>query len=136
MKKHIRLIPALLGLTAINMAAIFVPFTQKAEAIAPSDWTGTWTCNFDGQPQPMPITFRTHYNLVIGQLDDNAWALQQRSFDPSSDPATSRTDHVLPLLNTTNNEQWFLMLHTWNTNYASGFSRWQGSVYGIFCTRQ
>ena len=136
MKTHIRLIPALLGLTAINLAAISVPFTQKAEAITPSNWAGTWTCNFDGQSQALRITFRLHYNLVIGQIGNNAWALQQRSFNSSSDPATSRKDHVLPLRNTTNNEQWFLMLHTWNTKYASGFSRWQGSVYGMSCTRQ
>ncbi|MGB7443949.1 MAG: hypothetical protein WA919_23035 [Coleofasciculaceae cyanobacterium] len=136
MKKQLRLIPALLGLTAINLVAITLPFTQKAEAITPSDWQGSWTCNFDGQQQPLQITFRQHYNLVIGQIGSNAWALQQREFDSSSDPPTSRKDHVLPLLYRTNNEKWFLMLHTWNTNYASGFSRWRGSVYGMFCTRQ
>lgn len=47
MKTHIRLITALLGLTAINMTAISAPFTQKAEAITVQDITkgctyGAW----------------------------------------------------------------------------------------------
>lgn len=39
MKKHIRLMPALLGLTAINMAAISVVSAQKAQAITVQDVT-------------------------------------------------------------------------------------------------
>jgi hypothetical protein len=133
MKKLICLVPALLGLTAINVAAISLSFIEKAEAITASDWQGTWNCNLDGRS--IQINFWLHYNQVIGQVGDDAWALKQRSFDPSSDPATARTDHVLPLSDN-NNEKWFLMMHTWDQRYASGFTRWQGSVYGLQCSRQ
>jgi hypothetical protein len=135
MKKITRLVPILLGLSALNLAVVFATSHQKAEATTPSDWVGTWSCNNDGHPN-VQVKFWTHYNLVIGQIGNDAWAVQQRNYDPAIDPATSRKDHVLPLSVNSNNTQWFLAMHTRNTNYASGFSRWEGSVYGLTCKRQ
>jgi hypothetical protein len=135
MKKITRLVPVLLGLTAMNLAVVFASSSQKAEAVTPSDWVGTWNCNNDGQPT-VQVKFWLHYNLVIGQVGNDYWALQQRNYDSSIDPPTARQDHVLPLYVPSNNTQWFLAMHTWNNKYASGFSRWNGSVFGLTCTRQ
>jgi hypothetical protein len=135
MKKITRLLPVLLGLSAINVAVVGLSSIQKAEAqITPSHWVGTWNCNNDGRP--IQVRFWTHYNLVIGQVGNDAWALQQRNYDSSIDPATSRKDHVLPLSVPGSNTKWFLAMHTWNHNYASGFTRWEGTAFGLTCTRQ
>lgn len=136
MKKITRLLPVLLGLSAINWAVIGLSSIQKAEAqITPSHWVGTWNCNNDGQ-QTVQVKFWTHYGLLIGQIGNDYWALQQRNYDSSIDPPTSRKDHVLPLYRSVNNTHWFLAMHTWNNNNASGFSRWNNTAFGLTCTRQ
>ena len=136
MKKITRLLPVLLGLSAINVAVVGLSSIQKAEAqITPSHWVGTWSCNNDGWPS-VQVKFRLHYGLVIGQIGNDYWALQQRNYDSSIDPPTSRKDHVLPLYVPSNNTHWFLAMHTRNTNNASGVSRWNGTAFGLTCTRQ
>ncbi|NMF63031.1 hypothetical protein DP113_24995 [Brasilonema octagenarum UFV-E1] len=135
MKKITRLVPLFLGLSVINVASLCLSTTQKAEALTASDWVGTWICNNDGQP-PVQVRFWLHYDSVIGQIGDNSWAVIQRPYDPSIDPPTDRKDHVLPLSVQSNQTQWFLAIHTWDQRYASGFSKWNGSVYGMSCTRQ
>jgi hypothetical protein len=137
MKKIIRVLPILLGLSAINWVVVGLSSIQKAEAqITPSSWfAGTWSCNNDGWPN-VQVKFRDHYGSIVGRIGTDDWALIQRSYNSSIDPATSRKDHVLPLSVPGNNTQWFLAMHTRNNNYASGFSRWNGSVFGLTCTRQ
>jgi hypothetical protein len=136
MKKITRLLPVLLGLSAINVAVVGLSSIQKAEAVTPSDWfVGTWSCNNDGWPN-VQVKFKDHYGSIVGQIGNDRFALIQRSYDSSIDPPTSRKDHVLPLSVPGNNTQWFLAMHTRNNNYASGFSRWNGSVFGLTCTRQ
>jgi hypothetical protein len=82
------------------------------------------------------VEFKDHYGSVVGKIGNDAWALQQRNYDPSIDPPTGRKDHVLPLWVPSNGTQWFLAMHTRNNKYASGFSRWDGSVFGLTCKRQ
>jgi hypothetical protein len=135
MKKITRLVPILLGLSALNLAVVFATSHQKAEATTPSDWVGTWSCNNDGWPN-VQVTFWPSGGTIYGKIDNDYYALKPRSYSSSIDPATSRKDHVLPLSVNSNNTQWFLAMHTRNTNYASGFSRWNGSVFGLTCTRQ
>jgi hypothetical protein len=136
MKKITRLLPVLLGLSAINVAVVCLSSPQKAEAqITRSNWVGTWSCNNDGWPD-VQVKFREHYGLIVGQIGNDAWALQQRNYNPQNDPSTGRKDHVLPLWVPSNDTEWFLAIHTRNTNYASGFSRWNGSVFGLTCKRQ
>lgn len=136
MKKITRLLPVLLGLSAINVAVVGLSSIQKAEAqITPSHWVGTWNCNNDGRPT-VQVTFWPSGGTVYGKIDNDYYALQPRSYSSSIDPPTSRKDHVLPLYVRANNTQWFLAMHTWNGNYASGFSRWNGTAFGLTCTRQ
>jgi hypothetical protein len=136
MKKITRLLPVLLGLSAINVAVVGLSSIQKAEAqITPSHWVGTWSCNNDGWPS-FQVEFWPSGGSVYGKIDYDYYALKPRSYNSSIDPATSRKDHVLPLTVSSNNTQWFLAMHTRNTNYASGFSRWNNTVFGLTCTRQ
>ncbi len=135
MKKITRLVPILLGLSAINWAVVCASSNQKAEAISPSDWVGTWSCNNDGLA-PVQVTFWPSNGTVYGKIGNDFYALVPRSYSSSIDPPTSRKDHVLPLKVSSNNTQWFLAMHTWNWGNASGFSRWNNSVFGLTCTRQ
>jgi hypothetical protein len=135
MKKITRLLPVLLGLSAINVAVVGLSSIQKAEALGPSDWVGTWNCNNDGQ-STVQVTFWPSNGTVFGKIGNDWFALKPRSYSTSIDPPTSRKDHILPLSVPSNNTEWFLAMHTWNTNYASGFSRWNKSVFGLTCTRQ
>ncbi len=139
MKKITRLLPVLLGLSAMNLAVVFAS-SPNAEAkprpqTSASAWVGTWSCNNDGWPN-VQVEFKDHYGSVVGKIGNDAWALQQRNYDPSIDPPTGRKDHVLPLWVPSNGTQWFLAMHTRNNKYASGFSRWDGSVFGLTCKRQ
>lgn len=138
MKRTNRLLPIQLGISAISTAVVCMSSIPKAAAVVPSDWKGTWNCNLDGRTTQ--ITFKTHYNLVVGDIGAKTSILTQRSFDPSIDPPTPRKDHVLPLTfkgeDYNSQDKWFLMLHTWDHGYASGFTRWNGDVYGIQCRRQ
>ncbi|GAA6619193.1 DUF6006 family protein [Scytonema sp. NUACC26] len=144
MKKITYLLPLLLGLCVTNVVFVCFSFTQKAEAVTKDDWVGIWNCNFDGRP----VTVDFHYywiarlgepdsirTEVSGLIDGNLHALMPRNFDSSIDLRTDRKDHVLTLVDQ-KNTPWFLMMHTWDQRYASGFSKWNGSVYGISCSRQ
>ncbi len=138
MKKITRLVPILLGLSAMNLAVVFATSHQKAEAqITPSNWVGKWNCNNDGQQPITKVTFRIENGQVYGKIGDDYYALQPRSYSSSIDPPTARKDHLLTLYRPSNNTQWFLARHTWNNDsHASGFTRWEGSVFGLYCTRQ
>ena len=135
MKKITRLLPILLGLSTINLAVVGLSFIEKAEAqITPSDWVGTWSCNNDGHP-PVQVTFWPSNGTVYGKIDNDYYALMPRRFEYYIDPSTWRGDHVLPLTLKSNNTRWFLVMHTWDKRYASGFSRWNYTVFGLTCTR-
>lgn len=145
MKKITRLVPILLGLSAMNLALVFAsspnaeakPSTQKQWwEVDPSEWVGTWNCNNDGQQPPVQVKFRLSSGRIYGQIGNDSYALVPRNYDTSIDPRTNRKDHLLPLYSPGNETPWFLALHTWNRTTASGFTRWQGSVYGLTCSLQ
>lgn len=138
MKKITRLLPVLLGLSAINLAVVGLSSIQKAEAqITTSNWVGTWKCNNDGQLPLTQVTFWSYGSSIYGQIGNDYYALQPRSYDPSIDPPSARQDQLLTLYRPANNTQWILARHTWNNDtHASGFTRWNGSVFGLYCTRQ
>ena len=119
---------------SILLTGLPLELDARAETISPSDWEGTWNCNLDGRPAV--LIFEVNGSTVTGRINDSnrGWVtLVERDFD-GSDPSSSRSDHLLPLLYN-NTEHWLLMMHTWNSNYASGYTRWQGIPFGLQCQR-
>lgn len=133
-------------------------FTQSAYAttygrrnptdVIPPDWTGRWNCNLDGRPAVLELNLAnttvcngnicstTFGTRIAGRISDNGgpWVgIEQRAF-AAGDPPTARTDHMLPL-RYNNTANWMLMMHTWNRNFASGYSTWNGIPFGLQCRR-
>ncbi|GAB4181543.1 MAG: hypothetical protein Fur006_16670 [Coleofasciculaceae cyanobacterium] len=154
-------VSTLLGLIGLSTAAFcvsFVFFNQaaKAQLVRPnpwtvilSDWQGTWNCNLDGRLAVLKLQLlekrvfvdfvgSTYSELFVsGQFSDSggAWKhVTQRSFN-SGDLASSRRDHMLPLIYE-NRDNWMLIMHAGNRNYISGYTTWNGSVFGMQCRRR
>ena len=136
MKKITRLAPLFLGASVINIVGICLSTTQKASAITALDWVGWWNCNNDGHPTAQVYFWLDYYGSVVGGSFAGQRGLIPRSYNSAIDPPTSRRDHLLFLRNQGNQVPWFLAMHTWNWNYASGITQWNGSAYGLTCTRQ
>jgi hypothetical protein len=160
-KKRISLkrrVSILLGLSAISVAAVCVSLNQKVEAtqyVRPNpwtvilpDWAGQWNCNLDGRSAVLQLylanTSVCNGNIcqitigtrIAGRISDNggAWRLiEQRSFN-SGDIASSRRDHMLPL-RYNNTDNWMLIMHTGDRNYASGYTTWNGIPFGLQCRK-
>ena len=148
----------LIGLGAAAFCVSIVSFNQaaKAQLVRPnpwtvilSDWQGTWNCNLDGRSAVLKLQLlekrvfvdfvgSTYSELFVsGQFSDSggAWKhVTQRSFN-SGDLASSRRDHMLPLIYE-NRDNWMLIMHTGNRNYISGYTTWNGSVFGMQCRRR
>lgn len=115
-------------------------------------WVGNWQCNLDGRPARIQlfseridmncsdglceITSEPSYRLA-GRISSNGFPpwkkLESRGFR-AEDPKTKVSSYILPL-RYDGAEDWFVMMHTWNKNYLSGFSRWNGTVYGLQCQK-
>ena len=115
----------------------------------PSDWTGIWECNLDGRLALLSLGRMDLYQdlgggisslcsdcTIGGEISDNGgpWVQVEKRPLTSDDPPASVTDHLLPLLYN-DQEHWLLMLHTWDTNYASGYTTWSGRPYGLQCQK-
>ena len=147
-----------LGLGAIALGAAYVILAPKADAtiyarsnptdVIPPDWVGRWNCNLDGRAAVIEFKLgndiRCNGNVcsttagtkLVGRISDNGgeWKpLEQRNFTPS-DPPTTRQDHLLPL-RYNNTDNWMLMMHTWNRNFASGYTVWNGIPFGLQCRK-
>ncbi len=153
-----RRVPILLGLGAISVAAVCVSFNQGAEAtiyVRPNpwtvilpDWAGRWNCNLDGRQAVLELNLAnttvcqgnicstTISTRIAGRISDNGrpWVpIEQRSFN-SGDIASSRRDHMLPL-RYNNTDNWMLIMHTGDRNYASGYTTWNGIPFGLQCRK-
>lgn len=120
--------------TAILATGLPIGLSTRAETISSSNWQGNWSCNLDGRSAVLILA--TNGGRVAGRINDNnrGWVtLVQRNLD-SNDPSSSRLDHLLPLLYN-NTDHWMLMMHTWNSNYASGYTTWKGIPFGLQCRR-
>lgn len=152
------LVRTLLGLGAIAVAVGAVFLAKEADAtlyvrrsptdIIPPDWVGKWNCNIDGRSAVLELSLvdtticeggvcrTTSGTGIAGRFSNNggAWMpIEQRDFAPG-DPSTSRRDHMLPL-RYNNTDNWMLMIHTWNRNFASGYTTWNGIHFGLQCRK-
>jgi hypothetical protein len=114
------------------------------------NWNGQWNCNLDGRSATIEfwreripdecangICRRTFGTIFRGRVSDNGgkWvALEMRSPN-QNDPPNSNSPHVLPL-RYNNTDDWLLMVHTWDYNFASGYTTWQGRPYGLQCRKK
>jgi hypothetical protein len=116
---------------------------QKETDVILPDWEGRWQCNLDGRQAILELKLTdsrecqgdtcttTSGTKIAGRVrDQGTWKpVEQRSFN-SNDPSSSRRDHMLPLRHN-NSNNWLLMMHTWDRNYISGYTSWQGIPFGI-----
>lgn len=148
----------LLGLSAVSIATGCFLLAQGADAtiyarrnptdVIPPDWEGRWTCNLDGRPAVLELRLadttvcegnvcrKTIGTRIAGRISDNggAWIpIEQREFAPG-DLSTSRRDHLLPL-RYDKTDNWMLIMHTWNRNFASGYTTWNGIPFGLQCRK-
>ncbi len=152
------LVHSLLGLSAIATAAGCVFLTQRADAtlyarqnptdVILPDWVGRWNCDLDGRPATLELRLAnttvcngdicrtTVGTRIAGWIGDNggSWApIEQRAF-AAGDLSSSRRDHILPL-RYNNTDNWMLIMHTWNRNFASGYTTWNGIPFGLQCQK-
>lgn len=149
------LVRSLFSLCAISVAAVCVFLDQKADAVTyvrrypweviPPDWVGTWDCNLDGRATVMQLNLvpktvcngslcTTSGEQVAGNF--GGVTITQRDYT-SSDPVTTRGGHMLPL-RYNNTDNWLIMMNTQNrsVSYASGYSTWQNTPFGLQCRKR
>lgn len=152
------MVRSILGLSAIAVALGGVFLAKGADAtlyvrknptdVILPDWVGKWNCNLDGRSAVIElglanttvcngnICSTTSGTRIAGRVSTNggAWVpIEQRAF-VSTDLPSSRLDHMLPLrYNKTDN--WMLMMHTWDRNFASGYTTWSGIPFGLQCRK-
>jgi hypothetical protein len=115
----------------------------------PSDWAGFWECNLDGRPALLALGRENLYEdlgggigsicfdcTIGGEISDNggSWIRVEKRSLTADDPPASVTDHLLPLLYN-GQDHWLLMIHTWDRNFASGYTTWNGRPYGLQCRK-
>jgi len=155
---HRILVKTLLGLSTLGFAAGCILLAQGANAttygrrnptdVIPPDWVGRWNCNLDGRNALLELNLAdttvcsgnvcstTAGTRIAGRISDNggAWVpIEQRAFT-GGDISSSRRDHMLPL-RYNNRDNWMLMMHTWNRNFASGYTTWNGIPFGLQCRK-
>ena len=122
---------------------------QNPTDVIPPDWVGTWDCNLNGRSVVLKIDLEDE-TVCNGDLcgtipsiklagsvsdDGTSWQrLEKRDFS-SNDPPTSRQDHLLPLQDN-NQNQWFLIMHTENRDYLSGYITQNSVPFGLQCQRK
>lgn len=113
------------------------PVRKNSTDVLKSDWEGTWKCNLDGRQATVEFTYDPSSNRVYGNVSDSngpTLPLGERKLN-KFDLVSSRRDHMLPLRY--NSEvNWMLMMHTWDRNYASGYTYWQGMPFGFQCKKE
>lgn len=156
---HRILTTSLMGISLLILTTSNLVSTQNAQAttygrrnptdVILPDWQGRWNCNLDGRNAVLELRLGdlvrdngdgtqsiVHGVKIVGRIRDNggAWVpVEQRNFTPS-DLASSRRDHMLPL-RYNNQDNWMLMMHTWNRRYASGYTTWNGIPFGFQCQK-
>jgi hypothetical protein len=113
------------------------PERQSPQDVLKSDWDGTWDCNLDGRSAVVEFSYESTEDRVFGRISDNGgeWIdFGERKLD-GSDLRSSRRDHMLPLLYN-GKVKWMLMMHTWERNYASGYTYWEGIPFGLQCHKR
>jgi hypothetical protein len=113
------------------------PKRSNPTDVLKSDWEGVWNCNLDGRQARVEFIYDSSSKRVYGNVSDSngpTLALGERKLN-QFDLKSSRRDHMLPLRY--NSEvNWMLMMHTWDRNYASGYTYWQGIPFGFQCKRE
>lgn len=126
---------------AASAALCARPYPQY---VCPGDWVGSWSCTIDGKT-PTTLVMREVPNcscsggicscagyLIEGTINGTR-VFTQRKLD-SGDPATTRTDHLLPT-RAPDGGRGLYMMHTWNRRLVSGYGYWGGAPYPHHCTR-
>lgn len=111
------------------------------------DWAGEWEGSYDGRPARLRIdvppslrsTTRFYFDLTFGTAPDLWWT--RLSFDTfDADAHLVRDRRLYPMFGGTPGRdelEWpLLLLHTWDTDFIAGISRWQGRDYGLFFQRR
>lgn len=104
-----------------------------------SAWTGVYVGYHDGHDARLRIE-RADSKLNISLIDED----RSKTFTGSvsiSEQSQSPPRHVLKNLRLTatdglEKDIGRLFLHTWDTNYVTGFSRWGNSTYGSYFVRE
>ncbi|MEL7354362.1 MAG: DUF6006 family protein [Cyanobacteria bacterium P01_A01_bin.116] len=129
-------------------AATYARPTQTS--VIPPDWVGTWDCNLDGREAVIRLGIDSRRGCdgdfctttpgagpIAGNVSDGGgnWVpIRERSRN-SNDLDTSRNDHTLPL-RYNGTDDWMLIMHTWNRDFASGYTTWRGIPFGLQCSKR
>lgn len=103
-----------------------------------SQWIGEYRGRQDGRRVRLTIKHSNLLSLRItleGLDRDTRFTGQVRKTTQSSSPPHILTDLTLTAPDGGTKQIERLALHTWNTNYISGHSRWRGTDYGTYYVR-
>ncbi|WP_445665586.1 hypothetical protein [Fodinibius sp. AD559] len=103
-----------------------------------SEWTGSYKGRQDGRKAKLTITWDNLLWLHIkleGLERNKTFTGTVRMGDQESTPAHIMTDIELTSKDGDTKKIEQFALHTWNTNYITGHSKWSGNDYGNFYTR-
>jgi hypothetical protein len=134
------------GLGALVLAAS--PATSKADEprrfASTQDFTGKWVGSYDGRNARLTITVKPHdgdadafdVTIVFEEVDrDSRYDNDAKDRLHTEKPgATPHILHEIELQPAAGDEKVLLKrlyLHTWNVDYLSGVSEWNGTEYGF-----
>lgn len=115
-------------------------------------WLGRWMCNLDGRNSTLEffaldepnvscsgdICTSTSGNVTLaGVAIDASGSRKSLALRPlnAKDPKANNGTQILAL-SYNRTDDWLLLLHTWDKRYASGFTTWNGNIYGLQCKKQ
>jgi hypothetical protein len=111
--------------------------------VIPPDWEGSWQCAVDGRTYTLRMQLMPKCTPSGGEVTctgehitgstSTRTTFTERRLD-SGDPATTRTDHMLPVQAADGTRGLYLM-HTWDHDRFSGYGYWSGAPYPVHCTR-
>lgn len=109
----------------------------------PSDWVSTWSGTYvgyqDGRNARLVIA-PSQNDLLITLDDIDRSVTFEGAFDITTQTLSS-PNHILTNLRLTSADGRVkqidrLFLHTWDTNYISGYSTWRGTNFGSYFVRK
>lgn len=135
-------------LLTLTLTGLLLGMQAALAGLINGDWVGHYNCVIDGRPSKLIIdvvddkqticqngycttVHSVRYDL---RFSDNGgpWVnLPTRPFT-SDDPPSNHTVHLLPVRH--GNDPWLLVLHSGN-DHISGYTTWQGTVFGFQCER-
>jgi hypothetical protein len=108
------------------------------------DWNGSWVGSYDGRPGTMavnaslePDSSHSRISVNFDQGDGSWWSGVGTTQDARSHQVEGqRLDPTGPSPGGETLDWPRMLIHTWDTNFVSGISRWDGKDYGFWFERE